>query len=244
MSASIQTVAEGAQGQPESLPLDLLRAGHRLQGRQSPAQKWQSSKWRCRSVFTRGAKSPPPAASVSKDGVIGLLDVPDTFLDPDRMRAGLLWFTRGFVEYQFPNNAKLCQRQNRRARACDGAFLRGPGHIEGLALRHHGRDQRPGDRHLDLARRLSATSAARLTPDWWKLAGSQYGDLKHWRITPNGTYRDGAKVSPARWPTSSSTATARSGYASASRKMPATPAASTSSAAASAITARTSCCAC
>ena len=23
------------------------------------------------------------------------------------MRAGLLWFTRGFIEYQFPNNATL-----------------------------------------------------------------------------------------------------------------------------------------
>ena len=43
-----------------------------------------------------------PCGLCSRDGVIGLLDVPDTFLDPDRMRAGLLWFTRGFVEYQFP----------------------------------------------------------------------------------------------------------------------------------------------
>ena len=33
------------------------------------------------------------------------------------------------------------------------------------------------------------------TPVWWKLAGSQYGDLKQWRVTKKGTYRDGAKVS-------------------------------------------------
>jgi len=33
--------------------------------------------------------------------------VPDTFLDPGRMSAGLIWFTRGYVEYQFPNNIKL-----------------------------------------------------------------------------------------------------------------------------------------
>jgi predicted transcriptional regulator len=35
------------------------------------------------------------------------LDVPDGFLDPGRMRAAPVWFGRGFVEYKFPNNAKV-----------------------------------------------------------------------------------------------------------------------------------------
>lgn len=48
-----------------------------------------------------------PCGLCSADGIIGLLDVPNTFLDPDRMKAGLIWFTRGYVEYQFPNNARL-----------------------------------------------------------------------------------------------------------------------------------------
>src|SRR5690606_13528695 len=51
-------------------------------------------------LYTRCEVS-APCGLCATDGVIGLLDVPDTFLDPDRMRAGLLWFTRGFVEYQF-----------------------------------------------------------------------------------------------------------------------------------------------
>src|SRR6202044_2956164 len=45
-----------------------------------------------------------PCGLCSTAGIIGLLDVPGTFLNPDRMNAGLMWFTRGFVEYQFPNN--------------------------------------------------------------------------------------------------------------------------------------------
>ena len=57
-------------------------------------------------LYTRCEVS-APCGLCSGEGIIGLLDVPDTFLDPDRMRAGLLWFTHGFVEYQFPNNAKL-----------------------------------------------------------------------------------------------------------------------------------------
>src|SRR5208282_6530321 len=48
-----------------------------------------------------------PCGLCSPEGIIGLLDVPGTFLNPDRMNAGLMWFTRGFVEYQFPNNARL-----------------------------------------------------------------------------------------------------------------------------------------
>ena len=34
------------------------------------------------------------------------------------------------------------------------------------------------------------------TPDWWKLKGSQYGKLKNWRITHDGTFVDGMKISP------------------------------------------------
>ena len=48
-----------------------------------------------------------PCGMCSRDGIIGYLDSPDTFLAPDRMKAGLLWFTRGYVDYQFPNNARI-----------------------------------------------------------------------------------------------------------------------------------------
>ena len=51
-----------------------------------------------------------PCGLCSPGGIIGLLDVPGSFLNPDRMNAGLMWFTRGFVEYQFPNNARLVGR--------------------------------------------------------------------------------------------------------------------------------------
>ena len=73
-------------------------------------------------LYTRCEVS-APCGLCSKDGVIGLLDVPDTFLDPDRMRAGLLWFTRGFVEYQFPNNATLANAKVGGARTGDGTFV-------------------------------------------------------------------------------------------------------------------------
>ena len=136
-----------------------------------------------------------PCGLCSKDGVIGLLDVPDTFLDPDRMRAGLLWFTRGFVEYQFPNNATLANAKVGAVELAMELSSEVPGHIEGLAVGHHGRHQRARDRHLDGAgrlRRQARQAYARLV---------EAGRIAVWRpqatgASPkNGTYRDGAKVS-------------------------------------------------
>lgn len=144
-------------------------------------------------LYTRCEVS-APCGLCSKDEVIGLLDVPDTFLDPGRMRAGLLWFTRGFVEYQFPNNATLAHAE-----------------VGGLELAMELSSEVPGtskDWPSDITIAINGheidtwTAPAdygdkrgKHTPDWWKLAGSQYGDLKHWRVTKKGTYRDGAEVS-------------------------------------------------
>jgi len=55
-----------------------------------------------------------PCGLCSPDGIIGLLDVPDHFLDPSRMQASLIWFGRGHVEYKFPNNAKILNGSRRK----------------------------------------------------------------------------------------------------------------------------------
>lgn len=144
-------------------------------------------------LYTRCEVS-APSGLCSPEGVIGLLDVPDTFLDPDRMRAGLLWFTRGFVEYQFPNNAKLAGVSVQAVELAVELSSEVPGTSKDwpsditVAINGHEVDvwTSPGD---------FGDKRGKFTPDWWKLAGSQYGDLKRWSITPEGTFRDGQKVS-------------------------------------------------
>ena len=136
-----------------------------------------------------------PCGLCSTDGIIGLLDVPDTFLDPGRMRAGLMWFTRGFVEYQFPNNARLSKTR-----------------IEGMEFSMEVSSEVPGtaaDWPSDLTVWINHKEVGTwtspgdfgdrrgvYTPDWWTLRGSQYGKLKTWRIASDGTYIDGVKISP------------------------------------------------
>jgi predicted transcriptional regulator len=135
-----------------------------------------------------------PCGLCSKDGVIGLLDVPDTFLDPDRMKAGLLWFTRGFVEYQFPNNTLLKKAKPKALEFSMELSSEVPGtspnwpsdiflQINGVEV---GTWTSPGD---------FGDKRGTYTPDWWKLAGSQYGKLKNWRINGQGSFVDGVKIS-------------------------------------------------
>ncbi|MEZ2128774.1 MULTISPECIES: ArsR/SmtB family transcription factor [unclassified Sinorhizobium] len=144
-------------------------------------------------LFT-GCEVNAPCGLCSTEGVIGLLDVPDFFLDPGRVQAGLLWFGRGHVEYKFPNNAKLL---NSRVEMVEfsmelssevpGTNLNWPSDIT-LWLNDHriGTWTSPGD---------YGDKRGVFTPAWWKLEGSQYGKLKTWRVTKTGSYIDGVHIS-------------------------------------------------
>jgi predicted transcriptional regulator len=135
----------------------------------------------------------PPCGLCSREEIIGFLDVPDTFFNPKRAVASLIWFERGFVEYKFPNNLK--------------------GHVvlEQLEISMELSSEVPGtnkDWPSDITLWINGSEIGtwtspgdfgdvrgKLTPVWWKLAGSQYGLLKHWRVTETGTFIDGTKVS-------------------------------------------------
>ncbi len=136
-----------------------------------------------------------PCGLCSTEGIIGLLDVPDAFLDPGRMKAGLMWFTRGFIEYQFPNNARL---QKTDIDSLEFSFELSS-EVPGTA------QDWPSDitvtvNHKDVGTWTSpgdfGDQRGVYTPDWWTLRGSQYGMLKTWKITRQGTYVDGVKISP------------------------------------------------
>ena len=135
-----------------------------------------------------------PCGLCSTEGVIGLLDVPDLFLDPDRVRAALLWFGRGYVEYKFPNNAKLLNSavdsvefSMELSSEVPGTNTNWPSDItlwvNAIAI---GTWTSPGD---------FGDKRGVYTPDWWKLHGSQYGKLKTWRVSNAGSFIDGVRIS-------------------------------------------------
>lgn len=135
-----------------------------------------------------------PCGLCTPDGIMGLLDVPDTFLDPNRMRAALIWFTRGHVEYQFPNNAKLATGDVKAIEFSMELSSEVPGTSadwpSDITIWVNGKEigtwTSPGD---------YGDKRGVYTPDWWKLKGSQYGKLKSFTIDKTGSYVDGLKMS-------------------------------------------------
>lgn len=128
-----------------------------------------------------------PCGLCSPEGIIGLLDVPDLFLDPRRMQTALIWFGRGHVEYKFPNNARILGRRIREVEFSMELSSEVPGTntdwpsdisvwINDVLI---GTWTSPGD---------FGDRRGIYTPGWWKLEGSQYGRLTHWRVTGNGAW--------------------------------------------------------
>lgn len=142
-----------------------------------------------------GCEVSAPCGLCSSEGIIGLLDVPGTFLDPGRIDARLIWFTRGYIEYQFPNNTKLLAGQldslefsMELSSESPGTAANWPSDISAWVNKVEiGTWTSPGD---------FGDQRGVFTPDWWGLKGSQYGRLKAWRVTESGTFIDGVKISP------------------------------------------------
>src|SRR6185503_4277679 len=126
------------------------------------------------------------------EGIIGLLDVPDFFLDPSRMRASLAWFGRGFVEYKFPNNARLLEQRVQElefsmelSSEVPGTNVNWPSDISiWVNSVKVGTWTSPGD---------FGDKRGTYTPRWWKLAGSQYGQLVTWRISSGAPTSTGSR---------------------------------------------------
>jgi predicted transcriptional regulator len=135
----------------------------------------------------------PPCGLCSTEEIIGYLDAHESFLNPKRAVAGLLWFGRGFVEYKFPNNLPAKSKLEKLELSLElsseipGTNKDWPSDItiwiNGVEI---GTWTSPGD---------FGDVRGKLTPSWWKLAGSQYGLLKQWGVSESGTFVDGEKVS-------------------------------------------------
>ncbi len=138
-----------------------------------------------------------PCGLCSTESIIGYLDVPASFLDPGRMKAALLWFEKGWVEYKFPNNGLYKEKPVQKIELSAELSSETPGTnrnwlsdvtvwINGVEI---GSWTSPGD---------FGDRRGKLTPEWWKLEGSQYGLLKNWSVTPDGSFVDGVRISDVR----------------------------------------------
>jgi predicted transcriptional regulator len=136
-----------------------------------------------------------PCGLCGRDSIIGYLDVPGTFFSPDRIKAALVWFEKGYVEYKFPNNALYLKK----------------GMVQRLELSMEMSSEVPGTNKnwlSDISVWINGTEIGvwtspgdfgdrrgKFTPSFWKLEGSQYGILTTWEVTNQGTFIDRLQVS-------------------------------------------------
>lgn len=135
----------------------------------------------------------PTCGLATKDKIIGEVDNPSYFADPERINSDILWFTKGFIEYRIPNYLKPNQKFSEIQISAE-ISSEAPGNCNiwpsdiHFALNdiHLGSWVSPGD---------YADTKGILTPSWWFSNWNQYGLLKLLSINKFGTFIDGLKIS-------------------------------------------------
>lgn len=135
----------------------------------------------------------PTCGLATSESIVAKLDDPLAFVDSNRVNASLLWFSEGFVEYKIPNPLKEGQT------------------LEMLEISMELASEFPYSNNIwpsDITFLLNDIpvgtwtcpgnfSDARgfYTPAWWEDNLSQYGLLKHLRVSHRNTTIDGELLS-------------------------------------------------
>jgi predicted transcriptional regulator len=137
----------------------------------------------------------PTCGLATATQLIGFLDDPASFYEPDRFAAQLLWFGSGHVEYRFPNRLPPLAKPTTlqvSAEVCSEAPLHDDTWPSDITVWVNGVEigtwTSPGDFGGD---------RGRYTPAWWETKDTQYGVLKRWRVSDRGTSLDGVALSGA-----------------------------------------------
>ena len=138
----------------------------------------------------------PTCGLAGEWGLIGHLDEPTTFFEPERVHAQLLWFRRGFVEYRFPNRLPpglSLDAIEVSFEACSEAPLHHANWPSDITVWINGCEVGTWTSPADFGGERGA-----LTPHWWDDNNTQFGLLKVWKVAANGSYVDGVRVSDVR----------------------------------------------
>ncbi|WP_141500207.1 ArsR/SmtB family transcription factor [Paenibacillus luteus] len=134
----------------------------------------------------------PTCGLASSTKIIGMVDDPRYFSDPEHVKASHLWFGSGFIEYRIPNY--LVGKQTVRSLSIS---------LEICSEAPHYNENWPSDLSFYINDRCLGTwtcpgdfGAVRgvYTPEWWDL-GTQHGLLKQITVDSEGAFIDGIRMS-------------------------------------------------
>ena len=135
----------------------------------------------------------PTCGLYGVDGCIGNEDMEYCFYYPERMKAGMLWSSSGYVEYKFANGVPK-NRQPKKVSVSMEICSEAPGYRENwksdITVWINGMDcgtwTCPGD---------FGARRGRLNPPGWPDGSTQYGLQMMWEVGKEGTFINGKKIS-------------------------------------------------
>jgi len=134
-----------------------------------------------------------PCGLATETAIVGMIDDPASFLDPDRLEAQLLWFRNGYVEYRFPYRVPPSATPKTlqvRMEVCSEAPTHADDWPSDLTLWVNGVEIGTWTSPADFGGVRGA-----LTPSWWLDVDSQFGLQKRWEVNGAGSYVDGVLIS-------------------------------------------------
>ena len=142
----------------------------------------------------RHIEARPTCGLVSETKIIGMLDEPRSFFEPEHVYAQLLWFGGvGYVEYAFPNNLPTGAVPNHLTLSmeiCSEAPLFNEDWPSDITLWINevevGTWTSPGD---------YGGKPSLLMPTWWQTNRTTHGLLKEWSVGSKGSMIDGVHLS-------------------------------------------------
>jgi predicted transcriptional regulator len=135
----------------------------------------------------------PNCGLASASGLIGFLGDPDSFYEPDRYHAQLIWFRTGHLDYRLPNrtpSTAVTTAIEISVEVCSEAPRSDPDWPSDIGIEVNGRPIGTWTSPSDFGGRRGI-----LTPLWWDIMDTQHGVLKVWRVDATGTSIDGEAAS-------------------------------------------------
>ena len=135
----------------------------------------------------------PTCGLASAEMIIGEMDAPAMFYSPERFRAQLLWFRQGALEYHFtfPHMDQMeIEWLEMSFEACSEAPMYRDPWKSDIVVSVNGKRLGVWTCPCDCGGRHG-----KLTPSWWPALSTQFGLLKTWRVSREGTYLDGVRLS-------------------------------------------------
>ena len=134
----------------------------------------------------------PTCGLATESKLIGLMDDPRSFFEPEHVFAQIIWFRHGTLSYDFPNNLPHgadASALEISLELCSEAPEHDPDWPSDITVWVNGLELGTWTCPADFG-----GVRGKLTPLWWPLNHSQHGVLKRFKVSREGTFIDGKKT--------------------------------------------------